>query len=115
MGSYRHDLLVAMRLINTVEKELVQTEYENWVFEESVKCREVGRLLAADERRNQIQIQSDGAQKVLKVEEKLGEVGRSKQRVREWYDGYCESCYDEQVAIAARLKRIPGRGGVDDT
>jgi len=40
-GSYRHDLLVALRLVGTVEKEAMRAEWENWVMSESSRCKHV--------------------------------------------------------------------------
>lgn len=46
LATYRHDLLVALRVVNRVEKEVVQAEYETWVGEEAHRCRMVGKMVA---------------------------------------------------------------------
>ena len=38
LAQYRHDLLVAMRVVNRVEAEVVQSEWEDWVMTESRRC-----------------------------------------------------------------------------
>ncbi|KAH7329219.1 putative transcription factor SipA3 [Stachybotrys elegans] len=38
LGSYRHDLVVAMRVVNRVEREMLQAEWENWLFHEKTMC-----------------------------------------------------------------------------
>ena len=38
LGSYRHNLLVAMRVVNSIEKEMVKGEWERWVREEVRRC-----------------------------------------------------------------------------
>ncbi|KAH7117576.1 hypothetical protein B0J11DRAFT_467941 [Dendryphion nanum] len=72
LGSHRHDLLVALRVVNRIEKEVLDAEYENWLREETVRCERVGSM--------------------------LGEAGRSKKggkeekKMEEWVRGYCGDC-----------------------
>ena len=66
LGRYRHDLMVAMRVVNGVEREVVKSEWEGWVKSEARRCRAVEGL----------------------VSDNSTEVGG-------WYDQYCRSCRDE--------------------
>ncbi|KAF1945566.1 hypothetical protein EJ02DRAFT_431367 [Clathrospora elynae] len=68
LGSHRHDLLVALRVVNRIEKEVVEAEYENWLLDEMHQCGKVGTLL-------------EEASK--KVKEK---------HVEAWVKGYCGDC-----------------------
>ncbi|KAF1844573.1 uncharacterized protein K460DRAFT_309597 [Cucurbitaria berberidis CBS 394.84] len=68
LGSHRHDLLVALRVVNRIEKEVVEAEYENWLLDETQKCSKVGTLL-----------------------EEAGGKGKEKQ-VEAWVKGYCGDC-----------------------
>ncbi|OJD36353.1 transcription factor 3 [Diplodia corticola] len=70
LAAYRHDLLVAMRLVNRVEREVLQAEWENWVLDENVRCRRVGDMIR---KRNE----TDGG---------------SVDAVMEWWVGYCGEC-----------------------
>ena len=45
LGSHRHDLLVALRVVNRIEKEVVEAEYENWLLDETHKCDRVGAII----------------------------------------------------------------------
>ncbi|KAG9826726.1 hypothetical protein KCU77_g14646, partial [Aureobasidium melanogenum] len=45
LARYRHDLLVALRVVNRVEEEVVHAEWEDWVFEEERKCIKVERMM----------------------------------------------------------------------
>jgi hypothetical protein len=45
LGSHRHDLLVALRVVNRIEKEVLEAEYETWLLDETLKCERVGVLL----------------------------------------------------------------------
>ncbi|KAL2260982.1 hypothetical protein VTK26DRAFT_4845 [Humicola hyalothermophila] len=46
LGGYRHDLLVAMRVVNGVEREMVQAEWEAWLEGEAWRCEQVKELLS---------------------------------------------------------------------
>ncbi|KAI9785200.1 MAG: SNF1-interacting protein [Geoglossum umbratile] len=44
-GAYRHDLLVAMRVINNVEREILMVEWENWLMDENIRCGQLEDFL----------------------------------------------------------------------
>ncbi|KAI1543827.1 hypothetical protein PtrCC142_003875 [Pyrenophora tritici-repentis] len=68
LGTHRHDLLVALRVVNRIEKEVVEAEYENWLLDETHKCSKVGKLL-----------------------ETAAKKGKEK-HVEDWVKGYCGDC-----------------------
>lgn len=68
-GTYRHDLLVALRVVERVEKETIRAEWEGWVRNEIGKCRATRGML--DE-------------------------GGAGKEVREWWERYCGSCEGEE-------------------
>lgn len=45
LAKYRHDLLVALRVINRIEKDVVSAEFETWVHSEEQKCERVENML----------------------------------------------------------------------
>ncbi|KAF2688907.1 hypothetical protein K458DRAFT_359905 [Lentithecium fluviatile CBS 122367] len=67
LGSHRHDLLVALRVVNRIEKEVVEAEYENWLVDETQKC---GRIRSMLGERDQ----------------------KSRKEMEEWAKGYCGDC-----------------------
>lgn len=77
LGSHRHDLLVALRVVNRIEKEVVEAEYENWLLDETHKCSRVGGLL-----------------------EEAKAKGKEKQ-VEAWVKGYCSDCASSLKQIKA--------------
>ncbi|OCK76252.1 hypothetical protein K432DRAFT_336025 [Lepidopterella palustris CBS 459.81] len=85
LGSYRHDLLVALRVVNRVEKEVLEAEYENWLLDETRKCGQMDAILRA----------SDDAE----GEETAGEM-------KGWVEEYCGSCEKELEGV----RRVGGRG-----
>ena len=72
-GTYRHDLLVALKVVERVERETISAEWEGWVRSEVGRCRATRKMLSAEE-------------------------GGSK-GVREWWDRYCGSCEGEAKSI----------------
>ncbi|KAI1085714.1 PH domain-containing protein [Whalleya microplaca] len=93
LGSYRHDLLVAMRTVNAVEREMLHSEWENWLLDENHRCEQVEAVLA----RNSSSGDSKGGkeqQKVLggdKEKEREKEESR-RESLRLWHREYCGSC-----------------------
>lgn len=85
LGSYRHDLLVAMRVVNSIEREVVQAEYEDWLLLENRRCGQLKEVI--------------GANKTEFSRERLVEV-------RRWQGEYCGSCGVEERRV------LGGDGGV---
>lgn len=96
LGSYRHNLVVAMRMVNSVEKEMLQAEWENWLLGENTRCRQVEAMLR-DNRTSPLQgrvAKESDSQKVLKSH--LQEGDGKLYELREWQAEYCNSCKLEQ-------------------
>jgi hypothetical protein len=70
LGTHRHDLLVALRLVNRIEREVVDAAFESWVHDEAGRCERVGKMLQ--------QRGKDG--------------GNEREGVKEWVEGYCGDC-----------------------
>lgn len=131
LGSYRHDLLVAMRLVNSVERELLRSEWENWVLDENLRCDQVADVLAlADRGGNETSGQDDvkgkgkgkekenaapsvgagddGEQKILGGADDDGDGdGRDRRRenLRAWFHEYCGSCREDRDVVLRSRER----------
>lgn len=108
MGAYRHDLLVAMRVVNKIEREMVQSEWESWLAGENRRCEQVRELLASEGSNGKgKREQEGGAQSVLLGQRGGGDdgsgEGKRRAALREWFDGYCTSCAVEQRAVAEQM------------
>lgn len=89
LARYRHDLLVAMRVVNRVEKEVVMAEWEEWIREEEGKCWRVESMLRDGKKAKG---STKGGKKVEDVDaEGLGEE----------FAEYCRSCRREAANMAA--------------
>ncbi|KAH8692869.1 putative transcription factor SipA3 [Talaromyces proteolyticus] len=87
LGVYRHDLLVAMRVLNSIEKEVLKSEWERWLDEETERCEQVATLLhndAGDFNLNESAF-----------------AGREED-VKQWYEEYCTSCQEERHKRSSR-------------
>ncbi|RSM10298.1 hypothetical protein CEP52_003631 [Fusarium oligoseptatum] len=97
LGSYRHDLLVAMRVVNSIEREMLQSEWENWLVDEKSLCDELDIMLHAQKRGSESGKDED-SQKVMEQT-----TAKRRQALEQWRDSYCGSCRkDYQVVMRER-------------
>lgn len=78
LGKYRHDLVVAVRVVNGMETDLLRGAWEQWVVDENRRCQVVERLVLDDAARNATDMGDD---------------------IKSWYDEYCASCRDEYMKL----------------
>ncbi|KAK3399298.1 hypothetical protein B0T20DRAFT_196856 [Sordaria brevicollis] len=117
LGTYRHDLLVAMRVVNGIEREMIQSEWENWLMDENLRCEQVSNMLLTGDNISHLEerdipvYDSDKGQdqKVLLGADTTSmgtndaEEGEEKMTRREalkkWYAEYCGACEADQRAL----------------
>jgi len=106
LGTYRHDLIIAMRVVNNVEREMMRAEWENWLLDENTRCKQVQMMLR--ENRTSIsptrKIKGADSQQVLaaKEQEKDGKL----KGLRLWHEDYCGSCKKEQNLLHEGRKHL---------
>lgn len=100
IGSYRHDLMVAMRVVNNVEREMMKAEWENWLLDENNRCRQVQAMLQEEGGKGDAKVK--GWQKALGAEPR--ERG---DELRTWHDEYCGSCRLEQDRLMNGTGSMP--------
>ncbi|RFU80335.1 transcription factor 3 [Trichoderma arundinaceum] len=101
LGIYRHDLLVAMRVVNSVEREMLQSEWENWLVNEKSLCDNLEEMLHGDKSRSSSKDKVDDAssQKVL------SSIPPERRRALEaWRDDYCGSCRSDHASVMQARK-----------
>lgn len=91
LATYRHNLLVALRVVNSIEKEVVQNEWERWLRHELRRCHQVEILLRKDDGEDVGDAQTGGQ------DEKL--TAGLRDDIKDWYEKYCTSCEKEQEQI----------------
>jgi hypothetical protein len=102
LGMYRHDLLVAMRVVNSVEREILQSEWENWLDNENSLCDNLAEMLHNDGRRSngRDNASDESSQKPM------DSIPPERRRALEaWRDDYCGSCRRD-YASATQARRL---------
>lgn len=84
LGNQRHDLLVALRVVNSIEREITQAEWETWLLEENARCRQLGAM-----------IRQNSTQFAAREGGRLQQIDRLEQ-ISAWHQKHCESCSQEQ-------------------
>lgn len=118
LGSYRHDLLVAMRVVNSIEKEMIQSEWENWVADENLRCEQV-KMMLSDKSGSTSGGGSNTSSGSTMGGAGSGAEGAKEQKVmrpldekrveslREWHAEYCGSCrVEKDRLLEARTKMV---------
>jgi hypothetical protein len=106
LGSYRHDLLVAMRVVNNVEREMMRAEWENWLLDENARCKQVQVLLRENRTSASPNKKTKGtdSQKVFDAKER--ERREKLDDLRSWQEEYCGSCKMEQEMLSKGRKHL---------
>lgn len=91
LAMYRHNLLVALRVVNSIEREVIQGEWERWLRQELRRCHQVEKLLGKDKEDDGFNTHVDQASQTV-FADLAGDV-------QQWYDKYCTSCQVEQEQL----------------
>ena len=79
LGTYRHDLLVAMRVVNSIDREVVQAEYEDWLLGENRRCSLLQDAIAGNRTEH--------------ISGRLSDI-------KDWQIEYCRSCEVEATQLS---------------
>ncbi|KAL7937699.1 hypothetical protein V8C35DRAFT_320458 [Trichoderma chlorosporum] len=90
LGTYRHDLLVAMRVVNSVEREMLQSEWENWLANENSLCDDLEEMLHDDKNRSG---SKDKAGDPSSQKTKSSIPPERRRALEAWRDDYCGSSW----------------------
>jgi len=85
MARYRHDLTVALRVVNRVERDVVGAEWEDWLRGEERKCVRVEEML-------KLRSGKKGSKKAVQAAELDAELGAD-------FAEYCASCRSDLEGI----------------
>lgn len=99
LATYRYNLLVALRVVNSIEKEVVQTEWEHWLQQELRRCNQVEMLIRKNDSEDADMPEDVSDQRVDAV---------LTADVRQWYEKYCTSCQREQQQVEESNNRQHG-------
>lgn len=96
LGSYRHDLVVAMRVVNNIEREMMQAEWENWLLDENTRCKQVQTILRENRTTTAPNKKGKGALSQQVIDAKDRDRSGRMDEMRKWHEEYCTSCKLEQ-------------------
>lgn len=99
LGMQRHDLLVAGRVVNVIEKELMQAAWEQWLMDEGRKCRVVEGWVLEGSASGSGPASGSGS-KPNGGDANSTDTDMTRE-LKIWYDEYCTSCRDEYTKIRA--------------
>lgn len=91
LGSYRYDLMIAMRVVNNIERNVLKAEWENWLLDENMRCKQAHMMLRENQTNSlsSSKVKGGSSQQVLQVDDNMNEL-------RKWHQEYCGSCKAEQ-------------------
>jgi hypothetical protein len=96
-----------MRVVNSIEREMLQSEWENWLVDERFLCDELDTMLQQQDETKGQKKGAEGGKKdkgdkgSQKVMEPLP--AKRRQALEQWRDSYCSSCKrDYQVVMKGR-------------
>lgn len=105
LGSYRHDLLVAMRVVDSIEREMMQAEWENWLVDENTKCKNLAQVMTKNQTGSS---RSHGGVSGTQQNLASGNDHDRFGKVRVWLEEYCGSCNKAQGSQLSRHVVRPG-------
>ncbi|PGH17322.1 hypothetical protein AJ79_01206 [Helicocarpus griseus UAMH5409] len=109
LGIYRHNLLVGLRVVNRIEREVILAEWERWLQQETQKCHVIEIMLSKDRARiNKSAGDGDGGEGddgdeiVLGLDKRFaaGKIGD----IEHWYKDYCLSCQRELEGMRGSME-----------
>ncbi|ODH52297.1 hypothetical protein GX48_01615 [Paracoccidioides brasiliensis] len=95
LGVYRHNLLVALRVLNRIEKEVVQVEWERWLQQETERCHMIEVMLKDREQGNNSENRSNGDTDDIVMGFGKRFAAAEIEDIWHWYTDYCLSCQRE--------------------
>jgi hypothetical protein len=98
--------MVAMRVVNNVEREMMRAEWENWLLDENARCKQAQVLLRESRANSSPNKKTKGtdAQKILEAKER--ERKDKLDVLRAWQEEYCGSCKLEQELLLKGGKHL---------
>ena len=101
--------MVAMRIVNGVEREVIQSEWENWLADENIRCEHARSILQQSGEKTA----DGGDQKATKKQQQQLQtvlhrpVGPERmEALRKWHKEYCGSCHADRQALMAERNSL---------
>ena len=88
LGRHRHDLMLAIKVVNNIERDVVQAEWSHWLDGEVGHCNEVEILLQKNETTNLSDTNSGPADQSFDLQA--------------WHNDYCVNCKVEKERLTSQ-------------
>ena len=82
-----------MRVINSIEQEMVDAEWEGWLEDENMKCKQVTTLMQHNRTASSAEV---GSQRPS------GMGSQERRQMLSWHRVYCGSCAQEKELMSAK-------------
>lgn len=102
-----------MRMVNSVEREMMQSEWENWLLDETNRCDQVRAVLRAwnstssepssssSSGKPDLRLGGEATQKLLQEKDT-----KKRAALSSWHEDYCGSCRQDREALAAEWESL---------
>lgn len=97
LGTYRYDLLVATKVVNNIEREVMKAEWENWLLDENMRCKQVEILL--EDNTSNSTAASDFNGTSAEMQQVIDAKARKVDNLRRWQEEYCGSCHRDYDVV----------------
>jgi hypothetical protein len=98
--------MVAMRVVNNVEREMMRAEWENWLLDENARCKQVQTLLRENKTNAPSNKKVKGMESQKIIEAKERERKTRLEDLKRWQEEYCGSCKMEQEMLFKGRKHL---------
>lgn len=98
--------MVAMRVVNNVEREMMRAEWENWLLDENSRCRQIQAMLRENRTNSSPIKKTKGAESQKILEAKERERKSRLEDLKRWHEEYCGSCKMEQDRLLKARKHL---------
>ncbi|KAL8971006.1 MAG: hypothetical protein Q9197_003502 [Variospora fuerteventurae] len=99
LGTRRHDLMVALRVINRIELEMVEAEWAGWLYSETAQCEQIEQVLGRDGTQISNMHKKGSGAGTQRQGGILGTKHLDWAQVRLWHEKYCGDCYSERESL----------------
>lgn len=83
-----------MRVINSIEQEMVDAEWEGWLEDENMKCKQVKTLMEQNRTATSVEVGSS------QLPSGIG--SRERTQMLSWHRVYCGSCAQEKELMLTK-------------
>jgi hypothetical protein len=98
-----------MRIVNGVEREVIQSEWENWLADETIRCEQARSILRQSgdkDKDGSDQTASKKQQQQLQTVLQRPVGPERMEALRKWHQEYCGSCQADRDALMAQRKSL---------